>query len=225
MLSLSFVKLETILLSLRPPLLGLKPLHAHEDLPDIKFWTRNEWVASKEVAVSADQAGMRGRSRAAKGENVTMNFIEDTDGQAIDGHKASEIRKVLRELWMEMDQVGSAPRSWSKVAHTVLMNFRQRMYDRFPELAYCDGHWKLDKICTDNYSQWFHTHNSNDNSNQSTSKQAATATASASLSLDPESVPRTKKPKLASQLRSRSVMPHTSGLSRLRLVMPSTGKC
>jgi hypothetical protein len=221
------VKSETALLSPCPPLLGLKPLHAREDLPDINFWTRNEWVASKEVAVSADQAGMRGRSRAAKGENVTMNFIEDTDGQAIDGHKASEIRKVLRELWTEMDQVGSAPRSWSKVAHTVLVNFRQRMYDRFPELAYCDGHWKLDKICTDNYSQWFHTHNSNDNSNQSTSKWAATttATASASLSLDPESAPRAKKAKLASRSRSRSVMPRTGGLSRSRSVMPSTGKC
>ena len=127
-LSLSFMKSETLLLSPCPLLLSLKPLHAHEDLPDIKFWTRNKWVASKEVAVSADQAGMHGKSRAAKGENVTMNFIKDTDGQAIDSHKASEIRKVLRELWMEMDQVGLVPRSWSKVTHAVLMNFCQQMY-------------------------------------------------------------------------------------------------
>ena len=148
---------------------------------------------------------MHGRSHAAKGENVTINFIKDTDGQAIDSHKASEIRKVLRELWMEMDQVGLVPRSWSKVTHTVLMNFCQQMYDWFPKLAYCDRHWKLDKICTDNYSQWFHTHNSNGNSNQSTSKQAATTSAF----LDPESAPRVKKPKLASQSRSRLVMPST----------------
>ncbi|KAF8809747.1 hypothetical protein BYT27DRAFT_7241127 [Phlegmacium glaucopus] len=197
-LGLSFLKSETPLLSPCPSILGLKSLHAREDHPDIKFWTRSDWVASKDIAVSSDHSGTaaRGRSRAARGENVSMNFIEDINGQVIDGHKASEIRKAIRELWVEMDQGGVAPPTWSKVPHTVVMNFRQRLYDQFPELAYCDGHWKLDKICTDNYSQWFKTQNSSKISQQSTSAIKRPVTPG------PDSLPPSKKPKSGPQLKT-----------------------
>ena len=102
-----------------------------------------------------------------------MNFIEDINGQVIDGHKASEICKAMRELWVEMDHGGIAPPTWSKVPHTVLVNFRQQMYDQFSELSYCDGHWKLDKICTDNYSQWFKTHCGNNNTHSTSVRATA----------------------------------------------------
>jgi len=159
---------------------------------------RSEWAASKEAVVSSDHLGMCGRSCVARGENVSMNFIEDIDGQPINGHKALEIRKVIRELWVEMDLMKLAPKSWSKVTHTALVNFWQWMYDWFPKLAYCNGHWKLDKICTDNYSQWFRTHlnsqNENSNSNWSTST-------SKWLPLEPELLLPSKKPKSAPRSR------------------------
>ncbi|KAF8805084.1 hypothetical protein BYT27DRAFT_7007191, partial [Phlegmacium glaucopus] len=126
-----------------------------EDFPQIAFWTKSDWLAmKKEVVASFDHPGERGKTRAAKCENVAMNFIEDINSQPIDGHKAMEIWKAVREIWVEMDQAGVAPQTWSKVGHTILMGLFQRMYEQFPKLTHCDRHWKLNKICTDTYSQW-----------------------------------------------------------------------
>lgn len=147
-------------------------------------------MASKDSVVSSDHPKVHGRVRSSKGDNVSMGFMEDVNGEPISGHKAVEIRKAIRELWGEMVQGGTALPTWSKVSHTVLMNFRQRLYGEFAELAYCDGHWKLDKICTDNYSQWYKTHGSNRNlchcESTSTTKRP---------SLEPELLPPSKKPK------------------------------
>ena len=111
-------------------------------------------MAKKDTAPSFSCPGEHGKTWAAKGENVAMSFIKDVNGQPIDSHKATKIQKALRELWVEMDQAGLAPQTWSKVSHTILMNFHQRMYDQFPELTYCNGHWKLDRVCMETYSQW-----------------------------------------------------------------------
>jgi hypothetical protein len=132
-LGLSFIKVETPLLSPRPPTLGLKASYSRDDFPEIKFWTKGDWtMAEKDTTASFSHPGERRKTRAAKGKNVAMSFIEDINGQPIDSHKATEIRKALRELWVEMDQAGAAglaPQTWSKVGHTILMNFCQRMYD------------------------------------------------------------------------------------------------
>lgn len=191
------MKSETPLLSPCPLNLSLKPqaLHAREDFPDIKFWTRSEWMASKDAVISSDHSAVRGRARSAKGDNVAMGFIEDINGEPINGHKAADIRKAIRESWAEMVQAGVAPPTWSRVSHTVLNNFRQRLYGEFAELAYCDGHWKLDKICTDNYSQWYRTHSSDKNLRESTSTTKRP-------SLEPELLPPSKKPKSGPQSKT-----------------------
>jgi hypothetical protein len=193
-LGLSFIKAETPLLSPHPLTLGLKASHSRDDFPEIKFWSKSDWTtAKKDTVASFSRPGERGKTRAAKGENVAMSFIEDINGQPIDGHKATEIRKALRELWVEMDQAGLAPQTWSKVGHTILMNFRQRMYDQFPELTYCDGHWKLDRICMETYSQWANgTNRINNSSHRSNSTKRG--------SLKPDSlIPPSKKTKLVSK--------------------------
>ncbi|KAF8809320.1 hypothetical protein BYT27DRAFT_7210288 [Phlegmacium glaucopus] len=165
--------------NLRPQVITL---HAREDHPDIKFWTKSDWVASKDIAVSSDHSGAaaHGRSHAARGENISMNFIEDINGSS--GWR-----------WI---RGGVAPPTWSKVPHTVVMNVRQQLYDQFPELAYCDGHWKLDKICTDNYSQWFKTQNSGKISQQSTSAIKRL------VMPGPDSLPPSKKPKSGPQSKT-----------------------
>ena len=94
-------------------------------------------MAKKDTAASFSHPEEHGKTQASKSENVTMSFI---NSQPIDGHKVTEIWKALRELWVEMDRAGLALQTWSKVGHTILMNFHQRMYDQFPELIYCNGH-------------------------------------------------------------------------------------
>lgn len=125
-----------------------------EDYPNIKYWYKHQWNSSKSEVVSSSEPGERGRSRAAQGKNVTMGFVEDIDGQAIDGHRASNIRKATRQIWEELAASGLAPKTWSKIGINALTRFRHQMYEQFPELTYCDNHWKLDRLATDTYSQW-----------------------------------------------------------------------
>ena len=37
-----------------------------------------------------------------------MGFVEDIDGQAIDGHRASNILKATRQIWEELAVSGLA---------------------------------------------------------------------------------------------------------------------
>jgi hypothetical protein len=130
-----------------------KPLR-QEDYPNIKYWYKHQWNSSKSEVVASSEPGGRGRSRAAQGKNVTMGFVEDIDGQPIDGHRATNIRKVTRQIWGELAASGLAPKTWSKIGINALTQFRQQVYEQFPELSYCDNHWKLDRLATDTYSQW-----------------------------------------------------------------------
>jgi hypothetical protein len=83
-----------------------------------------------------------------------MSFIEDVNGSVIDGHRASSICKATRQIWSKLSASGLAPKTWAKITMNTLIYFRNRMYEQFPELSYCDSHWKLDKLATDTYSQW-----------------------------------------------------------------------
>lgn len=130
-----------------------KPL-LQKDYPNIKYWYKHEWSNSKLETVASSEPGERGRSRAAQGKNVTMGFVEDIDGEPIDGHRATNIRRVTRQVWGELAASGLAPKTWSKIGISALTQFRQQVYEQFPELSYCDNHWKLDRLATDTYSQW-----------------------------------------------------------------------
>lgn len=116
------VKSENPLFSLNS-CLPSKPLR-REDYPNIKYWYKHQWNSSKSEVVASSQPSERGRSRAAQGKNITMGFVEDIDGQTIDGHRATHIRRVTRQLWGELAASGLAPKTWSKIGINALTQFR-----------------------------------------------------------------------------------------------------
>jgi hypothetical protein len=63
-----------------------------------------------------------------------MGFVEDIDGQTIDGHRATNIRRVMRQIWGELATSGLALKTWSKIGVNALTQFRQGVYEQFPEL-------------------------------------------------------------------------------------------
>ena len=81
-----------------PSTLGTTPVQTEtrEMNPTVKFWTRQEWTAATADRVAdldeGVNVGTRGRTRAAQGINVNMKYIEDRNGQPINGHLASDIR-------------------------------------------------------------------------------------------------------------------------------------
>jgi hypothetical protein len=175
-LGLFAVKQETPL-----PVLSALPEAEREDFPLVKYWCRHEWTASDDLQVAS--IGAPGKSRAAQGENVSLKFVEDENGNAIDGYKATAIRKFARSLWAGLSNAGKAPKSWGKVDAETSSQFQIEMCRKFPELRLCEGNWKVDLIATMNYPSWY--------SNQAKEKEENRKRASAGP------LPDSKRPKPA----------------------------
>jgi hypothetical protein len=133
------------------------PLH-QEDYPKIKFWFKRQWTEFSSNdhptnATSGPQA--RGRSRAAQGINVSMQYVQLEDGTTINGDRATEIRKFARAIWVSISKTGAPPSKWGQADLQTRQQYLSAMGSRFPELRFCDLEWKGDQIATDNYPSWY----------------------------------------------------------------------
>ena len=135
------------------PFLSDLPEAKRENFPLIKYWSRHEWTASDDSQVAS--IGAPGKARAAQGENVSMKFVEDENGDVIDGFKAISIRKFARSLWAGLSKAGRAPKSWGRADAQTSSQFQIEMCRKFPELKLCEGNWKVDLIATMNYPSWY----------------------------------------------------------------------
>lgn len=135
--------------------LSMVPAAEREHYPLVKFWYRHEWNTAEINQVANIGAGAQGKARAAQGENVTLKFIEDENGNIIDGFRATAMRKFARELWAGLNGVGKAPKTWGKVDAAVAAQYRNEMERKFSELRLCDNSWKADFIATLNYPSWY----------------------------------------------------------------------
>jgi hypothetical protein len=171
--------------------LGALPEAEREEFPFIKYWFRHEWSASEDLQVAS--IGAPGKARAAQGENVSMKFVEDENGNVIDGYRACSIRKFARSLWAGLSKAGKAPKSWGKVDAQTSSQFQTEMCRKFPELRLCEGNWKVDLIATMNYPSW--------SSNQAKEKEESRKRASAGP------LPNPKRPKPASSIALQAQTP------------------
>lgn len=132
------------------------------DFPYVKFWHKREWTAfqkdSKGLSSMGRKGAERGKVRASQGENVTMLFVEDEDGKPIDGHRATEIRRIARSIWAELAKNGRAPKSWCKADMSTAQEYNREMRRFFPELCFCEFDWKAEQIAIENYPSWYQHH-------------------------------------------------------------------
>jgi hypothetical protein len=137
---------------LQAPLITLLD-SVREDYPLVKYWHRHEWTTAENSQVA--MIGGPGKARASQGENVTLRFVEDENGNIIDGFRATAIRKFSREIWLGLGNIGKAPKTWGKVDAKVAAEYRTEMGRKFPELQLCEGSWKADLVATLNYPSWY----------------------------------------------------------------------
>ena len=52
--------------------------------------------------------------RCAQGTNVSMQYLEDVDGEVIDGRLAADIREFARKIWARFYSEGKAPPKWGE---------------------------------------------------------------------------------------------------------------
>lgn len=143
-----------------PQLVDMKtiPQEMHEANPNVRYWTRQEWTAATADRVAdfeeAGQSGARGRTRAAQGINVNMRYIEDRNGQPINGHLASDIRRHARAIFVGFALEGRLFSSWTEADHTSLKAYYREMAERFEELRLCANDWKAEMVALDIYRTW-----------------------------------------------------------------------
>jgi hypothetical protein len=127
---------------------------SRNDYPHVKFWTRKEWAdyTSNEIATTDKP---RGKVRSSQGINVTMRYVEGENGEAVDGHVATEIRRYARSVWVHIANSYGAPPKWGDACVKVSQFYRQHMCSKFPILQFCELDWKVDLIATDNYPSWY----------------------------------------------------------------------
>lgn len=86
-----------------------------EDYPDVRFWTRRDWMdRSEQDNDIMDNSGRRGKARASQGINVAMRYVENESGSIVNGYRATEMRRHARLIWVHMANNGGVPLSWGK---------------------------------------------------------------------------------------------------------------
>jgi hypothetical protein len=123
-----------------------------DNYPAIKFWRQREYTQhinskkkSRGVVDPKNAPHQRGGARlAASNENVATDYIELEDGQVVEGDKAANIRKRVRDIFKEMMSSAKMvlPKTWSEAGITERNFFLQELYKDYPYIAFCDDDWK-----------------------------------------------------------------------------------
>lgn len=152
---------ETALPSDRVSGSKLLPL-SRGDYPLVNYWEKKVWkiVAGnkKDTSDIQTKGSSRGGTRASKGENVMMLYIEDATGSPIDGNIASGMRDFARCIWRSLYERGIAPETWGQATKEVRDEYSREMESEYPVLQLCDNHWKSHALATAIYSQWYRTY-------------------------------------------------------------------
>ena len=126
------------------------------EYPLVKYWYRHEWYAAESSQVA--HIGAQGKTHVSLGENVSLKFIEDENGNVIDGFRATAMRRFACKLWASLNNIGKVPKTWGRVDAAVAAQYRNEMELKFSELRLCDNHWKVGLIATLGYPSWSNSH-------------------------------------------------------------------
>jgi hypothetical protein len=131
-----------------------------EDYPAVKYWHKQDWLNHLKTNGNTTDMGMsiRGKSLIAKGINKTVKYIEDVEGNPVDGYKVRDIRSHARAIWANFQTIGRVPSSWGKADAETASVYRREMRLKFFEFALCENDWKADLLATESYPSWYSNH-------------------------------------------------------------------
>jgi len=79
-------------------------------------------------------SGQRGGGRAAKGENISMLFVEHVDGCPISGTMAINIQDYAQVLWKDFVKHDLPPEKWGDGSKAVQEEYVYEMENRWEVL-------------------------------------------------------------------------------------------
>ena len=87
-----------------------------------------------------------------------MPYIEDAEGNTVDGYRLRDIRAHARAIWTNFQSVGRLPTTWGRADAEIAGVYRREMRSKFFEFALCDNDWKADLLATESYPSWYSNH-------------------------------------------------------------------
>ncbi|KAI0349118.1 hypothetical protein OH77DRAFT_1432345 [Trametes cingulata] len=119
-----------------------------QDFPKVEWWHRKDWRKHKKSQPTEfGKSKKRGGTRAANGENTRYGFIEDANGNPVDGFRAAAIRARFRVYAVYLYNRGRAPDTWARgIEPQDRLAFDSWMCATCPELRYCEGNWKAQEV-------------------------------------------------------------------------------
>lgn len=142
---------------LRNCLAATLPTSDRNEYPNVKFWTRSQWMEANikfksEMKMSTDptSSDMKPRKRS--------NFIETADGVLLSEEEMSKIRLTMRSAFQQLKRLKLVPETWTKICHLGRKLYLLTVYQAHPELTYCDNFWKAEQLAINNFPSWHNNH-------------------------------------------------------------------
>jgi len=116
---------------------------AREDFPLVNHWDGTIW------------AGNRSGTIPNPTDLPTLSlFLEDEFGRPIGRHIKKSLLGDITAFWNEMISEGKTPTTFSKASFTTKELFRTLLEGKYPWLRLCEGHWKVNQLWVNYYTQW-----------------------------------------------------------------------
>ena len=75
----------------------------HEQYPNVKYWFKEDWKCTdsdeNDVVIMNEMEGTKGPGRVAQGINVTVRFVEDANGNMLNGWHVSDMRSLSQQIF------------------------------------------------------------------------------------------------------------------------------
>ncbi|KAJ7441242.1 hypothetical protein FB451DRAFT_1441450 [Mycena latifolia] len=130
------------------------PSLSRDDYPDVRFWFRSDFEKPAGGVSNKGAPNPHGRTLASQGKNVSGTYIEDKDGQMVDGFRVTAMGQLAQRIWFSLLGAGKAPPTWGQVTSEASTLYTNEMCRNYPELRYCADNWKAHRIATLNYPSW-----------------------------------------------------------------------
>ncbi|KAI0355177.1 hypothetical protein OH77DRAFT_1455299 [Trametes cingulata] len=121
---------------------------------NIRFFTRHSFKpymkggAKHDISTKEMPIGTTGKTRAIP------IFLEGLDGTTMAPERYLDLRALIRSIFQGLQQKQLAPVSWSKISDTALFYLISQVTNMFPEMAECEGYWKIKHLSMLMYSDF-----------------------------------------------------------------------
>jgi hypothetical protein len=133
-----------------------------ENYPTVTYWYKDDWQDEQVRRQAYDKENkiqrQPGCSSDPNPENVSLWFIQNTDGTMVDGKMATTLRAAAKDIWAEMSKdYGPMGLPWTKIPAKRRVEFCIKLKSKFPVLHLCADHYKANTVATSNYTRWYKT--------------------------------------------------------------------